>query len=679
MLTVPATPVDLAPPSDDLDRRAAVTIRMLAADAVEAARSGHPGLPMGMATAVWVLWSRHLRFDPTAPAWPDRDRFVLSAGHGSMLLYALLHLSGYELPLAELRRFRQWGSATPGHPEFGHTPGVETTTGPLGQGIATAVGLALGERMAAARYNVAGEEAVVDHRTFVVCSDGDLMEGVSGEAASLAGHLGLGQLVVLYDDNGITIDGPTSLTFTEDVAARFAAYGWHTTRVHDGEDIAGLEGALDEALTETERPSLIAVQSTIGYGAPTKAGTSAAHGAPLGPEELAATKARFEWPDQPFFVPPDVADAFARLAAAGSERRSSWETRRKAWSARHPDLAAEWMRTFSAALPEDALHDLPCFDVGDSVATRAASGTVLAALAGRIPELVGGSADLAESTNVALPGGAVGADDFGGRVIHFGVREHAMAAIANGLSLHGGFRPVISTFLVFSDYLRPALRLSALMCQPVIYVFTHDSLGLGEDGPTHQPVEHLAALRAIPNLAVLRPADAHETAEAWSVALTRTDGPTALVLSRQPLPVLPPSPVGWLASRGARLVRAGGRRADIVLIATGSEVALCLGAADRLATVGLSAWVVSMPWKERFLALHPADREMMLPPGVPRLVVEAASPQGWAEVAGDLGRVDGVGCFGASAAGEVLLAEFGFSPEAVTSAALELLAGSEGR
>jgi transketolase len=677
VLTAPGTTADLAPAADDLDGRAALTLRMLAADAVEEARSGHPGLPMGMATAAWVLWSRHLHFDPTDPAWPDRDRFVLSAGHGSMLLYALLHLLGYELPMAELRRFRQWGSATPGHPEFGHTPGVETTTGPLGQGIATAVGLALAERMAAARCNVPGEEAVVDHRTFVVCSDGDLMEGVSGEAASLAGHLGLGRLVVLYDDNGITIDGDTSLAFTEDVPARFAAYGWHTSRVGDGEDVAELEAALDAALAETERPSLIAVRTTIGYGAPTKAGTSSAHGAPLGREELAGTKARFGWPDEPFFVPRDVADVCSHLGAAGTERRVDWETRRAAWSVRHPELAADWTRALAGGLPEGALGDLPRFAEGASIATRVASGQVLAALGERIPELVGGSADLAESTNVALPGTAVGPGDFAGRVINFGVREHAMAAIANGLSLHGGFRPVISTFLVFSDYLRPALRLSALMDQPVIYVFTHDSVGLGEDGPTHQPVEHLAALRAVPNLAVLRPADAHETAEAWAVALARTEGPTALVLSRQALPVLPPPPSCSLTLRGARAVRNGDASSDVILVGSGSEVALCVAAADRLAGMGISARVVSMPWRERFLELHRADREVLLPAGVPRLVVEAASPQGWAEVGGERGRVYAIARFGASAPGPVVMAELGFSVEAVTAAALELVTGAE--
>jgi transketolase len=658
----------------DLDERAALTIRMLAADAVETARSGHPGLPMGMATAAWVLWSRELRFDPSDPGWPDRDRFVLSAGHGSMLLYALLHLSGYGLPLAELRRFRQWGSATPGHPEFGHTPGVETTTGPLGQGIATAAGLALAERMTAARYNVAGEEPVVDHRTFVLCSDGDLMEGVSGETASLAGHLGLGRLIVLYDDNGITIDGPTSLAFTEDVPARFAAYGWHTSRVDDGEDVAGIELALKEALADTERPSLIAVRSTIGYGAPTKAGTSACHGAPLGPEELAATKARFGWPSEPFFIPGEVAEVFSGLAAAGRGHRTAWERRRATWAARHPDLAQEWDRQLSGRLPDRALEDLPDFDAGTSLATRVASGRVLAALSGPVPELVGGSADLAESTNVAFPGAPVGPGAFGGRTIHFGVREHAMAAMANGLALHGTFRPVVSTFLVFSDYLRPALRLSALMAQPVVYVFTHDSVGLGEDGPTHQPVEHLAALRAIPNLAVLRPADAPETAEAWAMALGRTEGPTALILSRQPLPVLPPSPAGWLALQGARVVRTGSGPPDLVLVATGSEVSLCRAAADRLEEDGVSVSVVSMPWRERFLALDPAVRHRLLPPGVPRLVVEASARQGWAEVAGDGGSVHGLDRFGASAPGAVALTELGFSPGAVTSAARALLA-----
>ena len=668
---------DLAPVG--VDATVAATLRFLAADAVELARSGHPGLPMGMATAAWVLWSRHLRFDSSDPGWPDRDRFVLSAGHGSMLLYALLHLSGYDLPLAELRRFRQWGSATPGHPEYGHTPGVETTTGPLGQGLANAVGMALAERMLAARYN-AGDEAVVDHRTFALCSDGDLMEGVSAEAASLAGHLGLGRLVVLWDDNEVTIDGPARLAWSEDVLARFAAYGWHTTRVDDGEDVAGLEEALAAGLAEEDRPSLLAVRTRIGYGAPTKEGTSAAHGAPLGPDELAAAKARFGWPEEPFFVPDEVRAAFAKLVSRGRSTHRAWEHRRATWAAERPDLAAEWDRILRRRTPDDALDALPRFEAGTSVATRKASGAALAGLAERVPELVGGSADLAESTQVALPGEPVAAGAYGGRTVCFGVREHAMAAIANGMALHGGLRPVVSTFLVFSDYLRPALRLSALMGQPVVYVFTHDSVGLGEDGPTHQPVEHLASLRALPNLAVVRPADANETAEAWALALTRTAGPTALVCSRQNLPVLTPAEKqGWLATAGARIVRPGGQCPALVLVATGSEVATCLGAADILDGRGQPARVVSMPWREQFLELGPEDRRAVLPPGIPRLVVEAASPQGWEAVAGERGGILGLRRFGASAPGPEALSGLGFSAEAVADAALRLLEEGETR
>ena len=678
--SVPVVPAaELAPVG--IDVAAATTLRFLAADAVELARSGHPGLPMGMATAAWVLWSRHLRFDPTDPGWPDRDRFVLSAGHGSMLLYALLHLSGYDLPLTELRRFRQWGSATPGHPEYGHTPGVETTTGPLGQGLANAVGMALAERMLAARYNAEDAEcAVVDHRTFALCSDGDLMEGVSAEAASLAGHLGLGRLAVLWDDNGVTIDGPTRLAWSENVLARFAACGWHTARVDDGEDVAALEEALATAVAEEGRPSLLAVRTRIGYGAPTKEGTPAAHGAPLGPDELAAAKARFGWPEEGFFVPDEVRAVFAQLVGRGRSTHRAWTRRRTAWAAEHPDRAADWDRAVSRRAPDDALDALPCFEPGTSVATRAASGAALAGLAGRMAELVGGSADLAESTQVVLPGEPVSADAYGGRSICFGVREHAMAAIANGLSLHGGLRPVISTFLVFSDYLRPALRLSALMGQPVVYVFTHDSIGLGEDGPTHQPVEHLAGLRAVPNLAVVRPADGNETAEAWALALVRTEGPTALVCSRQGLPVLtPPEERGWLAAAGARVVRSGGARPALVLVATGSEVATCLRAADILEGRGRPVQVVSMPWRERFLELAPEERRAVLPPGVPPLVVEAASPQGWEAVSGERGLVRGLRRFGVSAPGGEALSGLGFSAEAVADTAVRLLEDGEER
>ncbi|MGH9247836.1 MAG: transketolase [Acidimicrobiales bacterium] len=663
------TEADLAPAPDDLDGRAITTVRMLAADMVERAASGHPGLPLGAAPMAWVLWSRFLRHDPRDPTWADRDRFVLSAGHGSALLYALLHVFGYTLPLDELRRFRQWGSRTPGHPEAALTPGVETTTGPLGQGFANAVGMALAERMLAARYNRAGL-AVVDHRTYVLASDGDLMEGVSHEAASLAGHLGLGRLVVLYDDNGVTIDGPTALTFSDDTCARFAAYGWHTQRVDDGNGIDSLTDAIAAAVAVADRPSLVAVRTTIGFGAPSVAGTAAAHGAPLGAEELAATRRRFGWPDRAFHVPPDVAARCRELARAGRTAHALWNDTVDAWEAAEPTLAAELARIRAGRLP--ALDDLEGAVASSREATRVASGRVLARLAECVPEVVGGSADLAGSTNADLPGAAVTAGDYGGRVIHFGVREHAMAAMLNGIALHGGLRPFGSTFLVFSDYLRPALRLSALSGLPVVYVFTHDSIGLGEDGPTHQPVEHLAGLRAIPNLAVLRPADGHETARAWEVALERRDGPTAIVLTRQAVPPLPPTPGAWFGQAGARLVSGVGTRdrPAVTLVATGSEVALAVEAADILRRDhDLAVRVVSMPWRERFLSLPSASRDDLVPAAVPTVVVEAGAPQGWEGVAGPEGAIVALDRFGASAPGATVLRELGFRPDVVVAAA----------
>ena len=677
IVELPGT-ADLAPAPDDIDGRAATTIRMLAADAVESAQSGHPGLPMGMATAAHVLWSRFLRHDPSCPSWPDRDRFVLSAGHGSMLLYALLHLYGYDLPMDELRAFRQWGSRTPGHPEYGHTVGVETTTGPLGQGLANAVGMALAERMLAARYKVTEDgtedgtdrrRRLVDHWTYVLASDGDLMEGISHEAASLAGHLGLGRLVVLYDDNGITIDGRAELACSDDPAARFAAYGWHTDTV-DGEDADAIEAALRVAVADQRRPSLIAVRTRIGYGAPTRQGTAAAHGAPLGGEELARTRERFGWPaDEPFHVPEDVRRYFATLAARGRRERLSWEARLAARRESEPRLIAEWDRIQAGELPADVDRVLPTFDQADTVATRKASGAALRALAEVVPELVGGSADLAESTATCFEGGSVTAGDYAGRTVHFGVREHAMGAVCNGIALHRGLRPFGSTFLVFSDYLRPAVRMAALMRLPVIFVFTHDSIGLGEDGPTHQPVEHLTALRAIPNLAVLRPADANETAQAWRVALARTDGPSALVLSRQGLPVLPPAPDGAVTRAGAWIVRDPDADPDVVLIATGSEVSLALAAAEDLHADGIAARVVSMPWRERFLALDPRRAEEILPTATPRVAVEAGLPDPWLHLVGDTGEVVALRRFGASAPGEEVMAQLGMTASAVRAAA----------
>lgn len=670
---------DLAPAPGNTDARAVVTLSMLAADAVQAAGSGHPGLPMGAAAPAYVLWSRFLRHDPASPGWPDRDRFVLSAGHGSALLYALLHLFGYDLPLSELRAFRQWGSRTPGHPEFGHTPGVETTTGPLGQGLANAVGMALAERMLAARYNALSLPPVVDHRTFVLASDGDLMEGISHEAASLAGHLRLGRLVVIYDDNHITIDGDTALSCGDDVAGRFAAYGWHVQRVADGNDLSAVETALRAAIGEQDRPSLIAVRTHIGYGSPARQDTPKAHGSPLGPDELARVKARFGWPaDQAFYVPADVRRLLGELAAASSAQREAWEGRLAALRAADPRLAAEWDRTQAGRLPPGIDAALPMFTAGELVSSRAASGKVLRALAQATPELVGGSADLAESTCTGIDGKSVTPGDYRGRNIHFGVREHAMGAMLNGIALHGGLRPFGGTFLVFSDYMRPAIRLAALMKLPVVYVFTHDSIAVGEDGPTHQPVEQLTALRTIPGLAVIRPADANETARAWELALRRIEGPTALILSRQELPVLLP-PGRSLAQDGARIVREGGSRPDIALVATGSEVSLALAAADLLHEDGVAARVVSVPWRERFLGSD--SRDVILPPALPRLIVEAGSPELWQALAGPSGDVIGLHRFGASGPGPEVMARLGLAPVLVRAAARDIIAaaGEESR
>ncbi|HEV2374424.1 MAG TPA: transketolase [Streptosporangiaceae bacterium] len=668
----PLVSPDLAAAPDDVDQRVVTTIRMLAADAVQAAGSGHPGLPMGAAAPAYALWSRFLRHDPACPDWPDRDRFVLSAGHGSMLLYALLHLSGYDLPLAELKAFRQWGSRTPGHPEYGHTPGVETTTGPLGQGLANAAGMALAERMLAARYNRAGLPPLVGHWTFVLASDGDLMEGISHEAGSLAGHLRLGRLIVVYDDNRISIDGDTALSCSDDVAGRFTAYGWHVQRVGDGNDLAAVTAALHAAVSQEEQPSLIAVRTHIGYGSPGRQDTAAAHGSPLGAHELALTKARFGWPaDQAFHVPAEVRQRFRELADRGRVQRGSWQQRLAALRDADPRLAAEWDRTQAGQLPDGIQAALPSFVAGEPMATRTASGETLCALARAMPELVGGSADLTESTCTGLGEGSVAAGSYHGRNIHFGVREHAMAAMLNGIALHGGLRPFGATFLVFSDYMRPSIRLAALMKLPVVYVFTHDSIAVGEDGPTHQPVEQLAALRTIPGLAVIRPADANETAQAWEAALLRSDGPTALVLSRQQLPVLPPPPGGFLASSGAWVVQDGGACPEVALVATGSEVSLALDAADLLSTDGVAARVVSVPWRERFLSS--GSVEAVLPSGVPRVVIEAGSPELWEALAGPRGEVVGLDTFGASAPGPVVMARLGFAPGLVYCVAHDVM------
>ena len=656
--------------TDEIDSLVANTLRFLAVDAVQAANSGHPGLPLGAADLATVLWTRFLHVNPADPRWLNRDRFVLSAGHGSALLYALLHLAGYPLSLDEVKNFRQWGSKTPGHPEYDPDLGIETTTGPLGQGLATAVGMALAERITAARLNRPNFE-VIDHYTYVLASDGDLMEGISHEAASLAGHLGLSKLVVLYDDNHISIDGSTDLTLSDDALARFAAYGWHTQRV-DGHDIGAVEAALWAAQQEGERPSLIACRTHIGYGSPMQ-DSSKVHGSPLGEEGVSKTKEAFGWPAEAhFLVPEEVRQRMAELAKAGAQRQRDWEDLVGRYLAKFPDMGEMWELLVSGELPDAWESTLPEFGPDSKpLATRSASGKVLNAIAPRMPWLIGGSADLTPSNNTRpadereiVPG------DFSGRYLHFGVREHAMGAILNGLALHG-LRPYGGTFLIFSDYMRPAIRLAALMKLPVVYVFTHDSIGLGEDGPTHQPVEQLSALRAIPNLDVIRPADGNETVAAWKQALLRTDGPTALALTRQATPPLTPSPAP--VERGAYVVL-DAAEPDVVLIGTGSELQLAVEARDLLAADQIRARVVSMPCWERLDAQPTAYRESVLPAGVPRVAVEAGVTAPWGHVVGLNGAVVGLDHFGASAPYQTIFSEFGITAEAVAAKAKEVLA-----
>ena len=677
-----------------VDQRCINTIRFLSADAVQKANSGHPGAPMGAAPMAYVLWDRFLRHNPRNPAWPDRDRFVLSAGHASMLLYSLLHLTGYDLPLAELKSFRQWGSHTPGHPEYDPARGIETTTGPLGQGISHAVGMAIAEAHLAARYNRSGR-TIVNHFTYVIASDGDLMEGVASEACSLAGHLRLGKLIVLYDDNRVSLAGATSLSFTEDVGKRFEAYGWHVQHVEDGNDLDAIEAALKAARAETSHPSLIAVRTLIGYGAPHKQGSFTAHGAPLGRDELLLAKKNLGWPAHPdFFIPDDVLDHFRQAVARGQKWESEWQEAFTRYAAEYPDLAAEFKRTLSGQLPADWDIDLPHFSperVGPP--TRRASESVLQALAPRVPELIGGSADLNPSCYTWLKGfgdfqapesspedkqGTVGGEwDYSGRTIHFGVREHAMGAIASGMALHGGLIPYTGTFLVFSDYMRPPMRLAALMGIRVIYVFTHDSIGLGEDGPTHQPIEQLMSLRTVPNLTVIRPADANEAVEAWRAALLSTSGPTALVFTRQRLPVLDP---GEYASaeglhRGAYVLWQSDKGApDLILIGTGSEVHVALEAGKILAGEGVRVSVVSMPSWELFDRQPAGYRESVLPSAVrARVAVEAGVKPGWERYVGLDGATVGLDRFGASAPGPVVYQKLGFTAENMAAQARKVL------
>ncbi|MBI5507748.1 MAG: transketolase [Deltaproteobacteria bacterium] len=663
--------------SADLDLLCINTIRTLALDAIEKADSGHPGLPLGAAPMAYVLWQRHLRHDPTTPRWPNRDRFVLSGGHGSMLLYGLLHLTGYDLSLDDLKQFRQWQSRTPGHPEFGHTPGVEATTGPLGQGAANAVGMAIAERRLASMFNRPGFE-LVDHFTYALVSDGDLMEGVVAEAASLAGHLKLGKLIFLYDDNGISLDGPTSITFTEDVSKRFLAYGWHVQTVTAGNtDIDGIDQAIRAAQAETARPSLIAVKTTIGFGSPNRAGTSGVHGSPLGATELELTKAALGFdPKKTFFIPAAAAAQLQAGATRGATLCASWTKMLAAYADAHPQLARLWDRALSQELPEDLAAALPQWRPGEALATRQASGKALNVIAKQVPWLIGGDADLSVSTNTKLADeGDFDGQSGAGRNLHFGVREHGMAGIANGISYHGGLRPFVATFFVFSDYMRPSVRLAALSGLPVIYVWTHDSIGLGEDGPTHQPVEHLAALRAIPNMTLLRPADPNETAFAWHVALQHRTGPVGLVLSRQKVPSLEGITLENVARGAYVLAEAQGNAPQVILIGTGAEVHLALGAQKLLEKDAIPTRVVSMPSAELFLSQPPAYRDAVLPPAVcARVAVEAGVTLGWERFVGDRGAIVGLARFGASAPAPALFANLGFTAEAVATKARAVLA-----
>ncbi len=655
----------------DLDLLTINTLRTLSIDAVQKANSGHPGLPLGAAPMAQVLWQRHLKFDPQDPHWPDRDRFVLSAGHGSALLYSLLHLYGFDLPLAQLQAFRQWGSVTPGHPEWHFTPGVEATTGPLGQGAANAVGMAIAERYHARMWNQA-DHTIVDHFTYALVSDGDLMEGVVQEAASLAGHLGLGKLIYLYDANDITLDGPLSLSFSEDVGARFAAMGWHVVHVADGNrDLTAIDAAIRAAKDETARPSIIIVKTTIGFGSPKKAGSSSSHGSPLGGDEVKATKAALGWdPERSFYIPDEAKTHAKQAIDRGAAAHAAWKQRLGAWRKLDGDRAKSFDTCIAGKLPDGWDAKIPSWKAGESVATRNAAGKVMTAIASAVPWLLGGDADLGGSTKTIVGGGDY-VREGGGRNLRFGIREHGMGAIANGLHYHGGIKPFSATFFAFSDYMRPTVRLAALNGQPVIFVWTHDSVGLGEDGPTHQPVEHLMALRAIPNLDVMRPCDANETAAAWRHAMTRTDGPVGLVLSRQDLPVVAAAGAPGVERGAYVLVDAASPK--MVLIATGSEVAVAIAAQQQLTTEGIPTRVVSMPCVDLFARQDVAYRASVLPAGVPRVSVEAGITMGWREWIGDRGVAIGIDRYGASAPGEVVLEKLGITPAAVVAAARTLL------
>jgi transketolase len=669
-------------PNSAIEDKAINTIRFLAADAIQRANSGHPGLPMGTAAMAYALWTQHLKFDPGTPEWPDRDRFVLSAGHGSMLLYALLHLAGFDLPMEELKRFRQLESKTPGHPEYGETPGVETTTGPLGQGFGTGVGMALAAERLAAMYNRDGFP-IVDHHIYAIVSDGDLMEGLSHEAASLAGHFRLGRLIYLYDDNRITIDGSTDLTYTEDRAARFRAYDWHVLDVEDANDVSAVSEAIAAAKTDP-RPSLIICRTHIGFGLPTKQGTAAAHGEPPGQDELIGAKKKLGWPLEPsFLVPEEVGQHFETVGNSGADRRKAWDKLFKAYRAKHADLADQFERTFEPDLPGNLLDHLPEFENDPKgMSTRVASGKVINALAPHLPELIGGSADLTGSNKTKIENEIpFSPENRDGRYLHYGIREHAMAAVMNGIALHGGLIPFGGTFLVFTDYMRPSMRLSAMMGQRVVYVLSHDSVGIGEDGPTHQPIEHLASLRAIPNMTVIRPADANETAHAWVAAMQRKDGPTSIALTRQNIPILDRSrfnPADDLLRGAYTLIDLGPGEPDVILMASGSEVALIIEAGDALAAKGTSVRLVSFPSWEIFAEQDQAYREGVLPPGVrARVAIEAGSGQGWERWVGDAGEIVSLERYGVSAPYQQAYQFLGLTAEHVVEAAIRSLKGIE--
>ena len=653
--------------TDDLQTRAINTIRFLSADAVQQANSGHPGLPMGAAAMAFTLWTRHLRHNPRNPKWMGRDRFILSGGHGSMLLYSLLHLTGYDLSLEELKNFRQWESKTPGHPEYGHTPGVEMTTGPLGQGFATGVGMAVAQAHLAATFNKPGHELIQSY-IYGIVTDGDLMEGISSEAASMAGHLSLGHIVYLYDDNHISIDGSTNLAFTEDRAMRFEAYGWHVQKVEDGNDVEAIDRAI-QAAKKDPRPSIIMCHTTIGFGSPKKQGTSKAHGEPLGDEELNAAKENLGWPAEPrFFIPDDVLAFYRKAVENGRELEFDWKMKFDAYKNLHPSLGAELSRRLAGQLPEDWAAELPAFPAdAKGMATRASSGKMINAIAPILPELIGGSADLAPSNNTMIDGSsAFQKDTYDGRNFHFGVREHAMGAALNGMNLFGGVIAYGGTFLIFSDYMKPAIRIAAISHIPTIFIFTHDSVGLGEDGPTHQPIEHLAALRAVPNLVVIRPADANEVREAWKVAISRRVGPTALALTRQAVQTFERSNVETSVEKGAYVLKDFGEP-ELILMASGSEVGLIMQAAQKLHEEGKGVRVVSFPSWELFEMQDEAYRESVLPKNIQaRLAVEAGATLGWERYARS---VIGIDHYGASAPAKIIFEKFGFTVDNVVAKA----------